>query len=88
MLNLLTYRTYIGDRLEDGDVIIVDDMIHTGSKLNNCVKEVRKTGKNNIYAFITHNLLTPKSFEEVEKLSISELVTTNTISNVFNHIYY
>ena len=75
-------RTYIGEDLKNRDVIIVDDMIHTGSKLISCVKELRKMGATNIHAFITHNLLYPESFRKVESLPITELITTNTIPNV------
>lgn len=58
-------------------------MIHTGSKLSATVSNLRKMGCNKIYAFITHNLLYPQSFQNIEKLSINELITTNTISTVF-----
>ena len=57
-------------------------MIHTGSKLISCVREMKKRGATNIHAFITHNLLFPESFRKVESLPITELITTNTIPNV------
>lgn len=78
----LNFRTYIGENLKDKDVIIIDDMIHTGSKLIETVKQIKQMGGNEIFAFITHNLLYPQSFQNIERLAISELITTNTISNV------
>ncbi len=68
--------------MEDKDVIIIDDMIHTGTKLSTTVKQVKQMGGRKIYAFITHNLLYPQSFMNLKKLPITELVTTNTILNV------
>jgi phosphoribosylpyrophosphate synthetase len=62
-------------------------MIHTGSKLISCVKELRKMGAANINAFITHNLLYTESFRKVESLPIDELITTNTLPNVLYIIY-
>ena len=71
--------------MKDKDVIIIDDMIHTGTKLNATVKQLRQMGCNQIFAFITHNLLYPQSFQNIEKLNINELITTNTISSVSGH---
>ncbi len=71
--------------MKNKEVLIVDDMIHSGAKLISCVKELKKMGAANINAFITHNLLYPESFRKVEILPITELITTNTVPNV---IYY
>lgn len=57
-------------------------MIHTGSKLTASVREVSQMGGNQIFAFITHNLLYQQSFQNIERLPLTELITTNTISNV------
>jgi phosphoribosylpyrophosphate synthetase len=59
-------------------------MIHTGNKLITAVNHLKLLGANEIYAFITHNLLYPQSFQNIEKLNITELITTNTISTVRN----
>ena len=77
------FSVYIGDNVKNKDIIIVDDMIHTGTKLTNTVKLLRQMECGEIVAFITHNLLYAQSFQNIEKLPINELVTTNTISNVF-----
>jgi ribose-phosphate pyrophosphokinase len=76
------FRYYVGDIVKDRDIIVVDDMMHSGTKLTNTVKHVRQNGAGNIHAFITHNLLTPQTFNEIDKLPIKELITTNSISNV------
>ena len=44
---------------------------------------MRENGANDVYAFVTHNLLDRRSFQAIELLPINELVTTNTIINVF-----
>ena len=74
--------------MKDKDVIIIDDMIHTGTKLISAVLQLKQMGANEVYGFITHNLLYPQSFQNIEKLNISGLITTNTISNVFLKIIY
>ncbi len=72
--------------MKNKDVLIIDDMIHTGTKLTESIKLIRQMGGKNIYAYITHNLLNIQSFGKIEKLSIQELITTNTIANVFSII--
>ena len=74
--------TYIGESVKDKDVIIVDDMIHSGSTLAKTTKVMDSFGAANIYSFITHNLLYQQSFQKVENLPIAELVTTNTLTSV------
>ncbi len=68
--------------MKNRDVVIVDDTIHSGTKLTQCVRELKKMGAGNIYAFITHNLLYSESFQKIENLPITELITTNTIQSV------
>jgi ribose-phosphate pyrophosphokinase len=68
-------------------VIIIDDMIHTGSKLTATVRRLRKMGCNQIFAFITHNLMSSQSFQNIEKLQVNEVITTNTISSVSDKFY-
>jgi phosphoribosylpyrophosphate synthetase len=57
-------------------------MIHTGAKLASAANQIKQMGANEIYSFITHNLLFQQSFQKVDKLPLNELITTNTISNV------
>ena len=59
-------------------------MIHTGSKLNRTVKILKQMECNEIFAFITHNLIDKQSFPQVERMAFTELITTNTISSVRN----
>ena len=58
-------------------------MIHTGTKLSDTVKYIKKMGCNHIYSFITHNLIIPKTYKKLDGLPINEIVTTNTINHVF-----
>lgn len=80
--HFFNFSVFIGDNVKGKDVIVVDDMIHTGTKLHQCVNTMKKLESGKIFAYITHNLLTPQSFRKIEKLSIEELVSTNSISNV------
>jgi ribose-phosphate pyrophosphokinase len=80
--NFNNFSVYIGDNVKGKDVLIIDDMIHSGTKLTETIKEVKQMGANEIFAYITHNLLTQQSFQNIDNLPLSELITTNTISNV------
>jgi ribose-phosphate pyrophosphokinase len=80
--SILTVSIYVGENVKDKDVIVVDDMVHSGKTLANTTRVLNGLGAANIYAFVTHNMLNQQSFQKVENLPIVELVTTNTISNV------
>lgn len=68
--------------MKNKDIILVDDIIHTATKITRATHIAKESGANCIYSFVTHNLLNRKSFQAIELLPINELVTTNSISNV------
>lgn len=72
--------TLVGD-VHDSDVIIVDDMVDTGSRLRLAARTCKQHGANRVYAYSTHGLLSRLEFDaDLDNSDISELVLTNTIA--------
>lgn len=61
------------------DVVIVDDLIATGSSLIEATMALREAGAKNIYAAITHPVLSGDSVEKLEKSPLEKVFVTNTI---------
>jgi len=61
------------------NVIIVDDIVDTAGTLCNAAHALRKHGARDIYACITHPVLSADSIQKIEKSVIKELIVTNTI---------
>lgn len=60
-------------------VIIVDDIIATGSSLVEAAKALKTQGAKKIYAAITHGILSADAVEKVEESVIDSLVITDSI---------
>ncbi|HOJ93242.1 MAG TPA: ribose-phosphate pyrophosphokinase [Dictyoglomaceae bacterium] len=65
--------------VEGKDVIVCDDIITTGNTLFSAARVLRVKGARDIYAAITHGILTNDSYKRLEESEIKELVVTNTI---------
>jgi len=70
--------TVIGD-VTGKDVILVDDEVLTGGSMSEAVQIVKDHGARDIYLSFTHPLLVQSATEELAKLPIKEIVTTNTV---------
>lgn len=68
----------LGD-VEGKKAIIVDDMIATGGSLVEAVNSLHKRGVNDIYAAISHGVLSGSAIEKIEKSYLKELLITDTI---------
>ncbi len=68
----------IGD-VNNKNAIIIDDMIISGGSLFAIAKSIKKMGARDIYACITHGLLTGKIIERLDDSPITELIVTDTI---------
>jgi len=76
------------EKVKDRDVILIDDMIDTGTTLIKGAYELKKSGARNIYACATHLLFSKKKDKKTDKTIIPEdefrksgmkIVGTNTI---------
>ncbi len=71
---------HILGEVKDKDVIIIDDLIATGSSLIEAAEALKKAGAKNIYAAITHGVLSGPAVERIDKCrDLKELVLTDSI---------
>lgn len=68
----------IGD-VKGKNAIIFDDEIDTAETLEDAVNLLREEGAEDIYACVTHVLLSDPATERLKKMNLRELVITNTV---------
>ena len=61
------------------NVILVDDMISTGTSISEAARACRKNGAREIYICATHAVLAGKAVEKLQKSPVKEIVVTDTI---------
>lgn len=61
--------------------IIVDDFAISGNTLVNASKKLKDNGAREIYAMITHGVLTEGSIERINRSPIKKLLLTDTVEN-------
>lgn len=74
-----TEAMHILGEVKNKNVIIVDDMISTGSSLIEAAKALKKEGAKKIFAAITHGVLSNNAVEKVNNSEIDSLVVTDSI---------
>ena len=70
---------FIMGEVKGKNVLIVDDMIATASSLVEATEALKKNGAKDIYAAITHPILSGPAIERIKKSNIKQLIVTNTI---------
>jgi len=61
------------------NVIMVDDMVSTGSSLVEAAKAIKKAGARKIYAAVTHGVLCGNAITKIENSCIDAMVITDSI---------
>jgi ribose-phosphate pyrophosphokinase len=61
------------------NIIMVDDMIATGSSLVEAAKALKKAGAKKIFATVTHGVLSANAVEKLDKSDIDSLIITDSI---------
>jgi len=75
-----TEAMHILGEVDGKNAIIVDDLVATGSSLFEAVETLKKGGAKNVYAAITHGVLSGPAIERLEKcVNLKELVITDSI---------
>jgi ribose-phosphate pyrophosphokinase len=69
----------IGAEIEGKDCMIFDDMVDTGGSLCLAAEMLKKKGAKQIYAFITHGILSGEAIKKIEKSELDKLFITDTI---------
>jgi len=70
---------HILGEVKDRNVVLVDDMIATGSSLVEAARAIKKRGAKKIFAAITHGVLSGNAVEKIDKSSIDSLIITDSI---------
>lgn len=68
----------IGD-VKHKNILVVDDMISTGTSLIRAIEFLKKAEINDIYIAVTHPVLVDNSLHRLMSLNIKEAIFTNTI---------
>jgi ribose-phosphate pyrophosphokinase len=68
----------IGD-VEDKNVIVVDDLTETAGTLAGAARILRDHGARDIYAGVSHSVLTDLAVERLRSSEIKELITTDSV---------
>jgi len=63
----------------DRNVVIVDDLVSTGSSLVEAAVALRSAGALDIYAAVVHPVLAGEAVERIESSIINEMIVTDTI---------
>ncbi len=71
---------HIMGEVEGKNAIIVDDIVATAGSLVEAAAALKKQGAKEVYAAITHPILSGPAIERIQKSAIKELVVTNTIA--------
>ena len=67
-------------RLENMDVLIIDDMIDTAGTLVNAASAAINKGAKSVTAFATHGVLSDPAIDRIGKSNIKKVIITDTIS--------
>ena len=70
---------HILGEVEGKNVIMVDDIIATGSSLCEAAKALKKSGAKKIYAAISHGVLSANAVDKINKSDIDTLIITDSI---------
>ena len=70
---------HIIGEVEGKHVLIVDDLTETAGTLTSAASLLKKHGALNIYAGVSHAVLSDLAIERLKKSNIEELITTNSV---------
>lgn len=66
------------------DVIVLDDMVRTGTTIKECCRLLKEAGAARVVFFVTHFYSSPEVRENLSTPFIDEIVTTNTLPSILN----
>ena len=61
--------------------VIVDDIIDSGGTIVNAAKALKDKGAKDVYAYITHAVLSGTAVDKIKKSQVKKLVITDSIDN-------
>ena len=66
--------------VKNRDLILVDDMISSGSSIIKATQFLKKHGAGRIFVACSHALLINDAEKKIKKVGVREIISTNTIS--------
>jgi ribose-phosphate pyrophosphokinase len=70
--------------IEGKDVIVLDDMVRTGSTIVECARLLRRGKPNKICFGVTHFYSSPEGRENLSSRELDEILTLNSIPSILN----
>ena len=67
--------------VKDKTCIIVDDIIDSGGTIINAAKALKDKGAKDVYAYITHAVLSGNAVDKIKKSKVKKLIITDSIDN-------
>ena len=67
--------------VKDKTCIIVDDIIDSGGTIVNAAKALKDKGAKDVYAYITHAVLSGNAVDKIKKSQVKKLIITDSIDN-------
>jgi ribose-phosphate pyrophosphokinase len=74
-----TKSLYVIGEVEGKDVLLVDDLTETAGTLTSAAKILKEHGALNIYAGVSHAVLSDLALERLKGSHVQELITTNSV---------
>ena len=68
-------------KVKDKICVIVDDIIDSGGTIVNAAKALKNKGAKDVYAYITHAVLSGNAVDKIKKSQVKKLVVTDSIDN-------
>ena len=85
--NISEVLNIIGD-VKEKNCILIDDIVDTAGTLTNAGEALLNVGAKTVSAYVSHGVLSGNALEKIKKSVLTEIVTTNTISNLFIPFFF
>ena len=69
-------------QVKDKTCVIVDDIIDSGGTIVNAAKALKDKGAKDVYAYITHAVLSGNAVDKIKKSQVKKLIITDSIDNL------
>ncbi len=81
--NISEVLNIIGD-VKEKNCILIDDIVDTAGTLTNAGEALLNVGAKTVSAYVSHGVLSGNALEKIKNSVLTEIVTTNTISNLLS----